>query len=102
MAELAANALLHGRARGRDFRLGLALRDDGTLRIEVTDARGDRIPGTPDPAAQDPAAQDSSTQDPAVRDPAVQESESGRGLLIVAAYARRWGVDGAPVHAKTV
>ncbi|MFI1764152.1 ATP-binding protein [Streptomyces sp. NPDC020800] len=92
VAELAANAVLHGRVRGRDFRLGLALRDDGTLRIEVTDARGDRIPRIPDPAAQGPA----------VRDPAVQESESGRGLLIVAAYARRWGVDGAPAHAKTV
>ncbi|MEU9986072.1 ATP-binding protein [Streptomyces sp. NPDC048045] len=97
VAELAANAVLHGRVKGRDFRLGLALRDDGTLRIEVTDARGDRIPRIQDPASQDPAARDSSPRDPAVR-----ESESGRGLLIVAAYAHRWGVDGAPAHAKTV
>ncbi|MFI1362955.1 ATP-binding protein [Streptomyces griseochromogenes] len=82
VAELAANAVLHGRVRGRDFRLGLKLHDDGTLRIEVTDARCDRIPRTPDPAAQD--------------------SETGRGLLIVAAYAHRWGVDEAPAHAKTV
>lgn len=82
VGELAANAVLHGRVRGRDFRLGLALHDDGTLRIEVTDARGDRIPRTPDPA--DGA------------------SESGRGLLIVAAYAHRWGVDEAPANAKTV
>ncbi|MGW2740925.1 ATP-binding protein [Streptomyces sp. NPDC001450] len=82
VAELAANAVLHGRVRGRDFRLGLKLYDDGTLRIEVTDARGDRIPRTPDPA--DGAA------------------ESGRGLLIVAAHAHQWGVDEAPANAKTV
>ncbi|MFF7748670.1 ATP-binding protein [Streptomyces sp. NPDC007971] len=102
VAELAANAVLHGRVRGRDFRLGLALRDDGMLRIEVTDARGDRIPRIQDPAAQDPAARDPAARDSSSRDPAVRESESGRGLLIVAAYAHRWGVDGAPAHAKTV
>ncbi|WP_308788896.1 hypothetical protein [Streptomyces pacificus] len=33
MAEPAANAVRHGRVRGRDFRL--------RLRIEVTDARGE-------------------------------------------------------------
>ncbi|MFJ9816631.1 ATP-binding protein [Streptomyces sp. NPDC101151] len=82
VAELAANAVLHGRVRGRDFRLGLKLHDDGTLRIEVTDARGDRIPRIPDPV--DGAA------------------ETGRGLLIVAACAHRWGVDEAPADAKTV
>ncbi|MEU5532837.1 hypothetical protein [Streptomyces sp. NPDC020362] len=82
VAELAADAVLHGRVRGRDFRLGLKLRDDGTLRIEVTDALGDRIP-----CAQDPAAQD---------------SETGRGLLIVAAHAHRWGVDLTPANTKTI
>lgn len=40
VAELAANAVLHGRVPGRDFRLRLTLRTDGALRIEVTDARG--------------------------------------------------------------
>ncbi|MFE2516030.1 ATP-binding protein [Streptomyces mirabilis] len=82
VAELASNAVLHGHVRGRDFRLGLELRDDGTLRIEVTDARGDRVP--------------------CVKDPEDGEAETGRGLLIVAAYAQRWGVDEAPAHAKTV
>ena len=82
VAELASNAVLHGRVRGRDFRLGLGLRPDGTLRVEVTDARGDRVPRVPDPVAPD--------------------AESGRGLLLVAAYAGRWGVDAAPTGCKTV
>lgn len=82
VAELASNAVLHGRVRGRDFRLGLTLHDDDTLRIEVTDARGDRVPRLPDPAAED--------------------AEGGRGLRIVAAYADRWGVREAPAGAKIV
>ncbi|MFI6371153.1 ATP-binding protein [Streptomyces sp. NPDC050546] len=82
VAELASNAVLHGRVRGRDFRLGLKLHADRTLRIEVTDARGDRIPRVPDPVAED--------------------AEGGRGLRIVSAYADRWGVAEAPAHAKTV
>ncbi len=82
VAELASNAVLHGRVPGRDFRLRLLLHTDGTLRIEVTDARGDRIPQ--------------------VRVAVDGDAESGRGLLIVAAYADRWGVDEAPAHCKTV
>ncbi|OIJ87721.1 hypothetical protein BIV25_37805 [Streptomyces sp. MUSC 14] len=82
VAELASNAVLHGRVRGRDFRLGLTLHDDGTLRIEVTDARGDRVPRLHDPVAE--------------------ESECGRGLRIVAAYADRWGVAEALAGAKIV
>ncbi|MFE7443066.1 ATP-binding protein [Streptomyces chartreusis] len=82
VAELAANAVLHGRVPGRDFRLRLTLHTDGALRIEVTDARGDRIPQ--------------------VRDAVSGDAESGRGLLIVAAYAERWGVDEAPADCKTV
>ncbi|MBT2420842.1 ATP-binding protein [Streptomyces sp. ISL-22] len=82
VAELVSNAVLHGRVPGRDFRLRLMLRTGGTLRIEVTDARGDRIPQ--------------------VRDTVGGETESGRGLLIVAAYADRWGVDEAPANCKTV
>ncbi|AZS86671.1 ATP-binding protein [Streptomyces griseoviridis] len=82
VAELAANAVLHGRVPGRDFRLTLRLDGDGVLRIEVTDARGDRIPRLPDPVDA--------------------RAESGRGLLLVAAYAERWGVDRAPGPGKTV
>ncbi|MGW1953951.1 ATP-binding protein [Streptomyces sp. NPDC001920] len=82
VAELASNAVLHGRVPGRDFRLRLSLRADGTLRIEVTDARGDRIPQ--------------------VRVAVDGDVESGRGLLIVAAYAARWGVDESPANCKTV
>lgn len=43
VAELASNAALHGRVPGRDFRLALAA-TARTLRIEVTDTRGDRLP----------------------------------------------------------
>ncbi|MEU6374378.1 ATP-binding protein [Streptomyces sp. NPDC046909] len=83
VAELASNAVLHGRVPGRDFRLRLKLyADRHTLRIEVTDARGDRIPQTRDPVAGD--------------------AESGRGLRIVEAYAESWGVAEAPAGGKTV
>lgn len=82
VAELAANAAFHGRVRGRDFRLAMKLHGDGGLRIEVTDARGDRLPRIADPVAAD--------------------AESGRGLLLVAALADRWGVNEAPAHGKTV
>ncbi|WP_329338000.1 ATP-binding protein [Streptomyces sp. NBC_00663] len=83
VAELASNAVLHGRVTGRDFRLRLKLyADDGVLRVEVTDARGDRIPQPRDPVADD--------------------AESGRGLRIIEAYAERWGVEAAPAGGKTV
>ncbi|MFI8349875.1 ATP-binding protein [Streptomyces sp. NPDC085596] len=82
VAELAANAVLHGRVPGRDFRLELRREDDGTLRVEVTDARGERSPRLPDEPAE--------------------LAEDGRGLRIVAAYAHRWGVVEAPAGAKTV
>jgi anti-sigma regulatory factor (Ser/Thr protein kinase) len=81
VAELAANAALHGRLPGRDFRLALSA--TGTrLRIEVTDARAERLPGVPRPAGDD--------------------AESGRGLLLVDALADRWGVTSGPYPAKTV
>ncbi|MGW1127016.1 ATP-binding protein [Streptomyces sp. NPDC002526] len=81
VAELAANAATHGRVQGRDFRLSLTVSDTARLRIELTDTRSDRlpIPDRPDPYA-----------------------ESGRGLLIVAALADRWGVEEGPVPRKTV
>ncbi|MEU2540193.1 ATP-binding protein [Streptomyces iakyrus] len=82
VAELASNAVRHGRVLGRDFRLRLELHADRTLRIEVTDARGDRVPRIPDPVEDN--------------------AEGGRGLRIVEAYADRWGVAQAPANAKTV
>ncbi|MFF8016345.1 ATP-binding protein [Streptomyces sp. NPDC007929] len=82
VAELASNAVLHGRVPGRDFRLALRLHPGGTLRIEVTDARGDRIPRAPGPVADD--------------------AEGGRGLRIVTACADRWGVVETAAHGKTV
>ncbi|MEU1230031.1 ATP-binding protein [Streptomyces sp. NPDC005828] len=79
VAELAANAVTHGRVPGRDFRFAMSA-VEGTLRIEVTDTRGDRLPRTGHPAA----------------------AESGRGLLIVEGLARSWGVRPGPVPRKTV
>lgn len=80
VAELAANAVTHGRVPGRDFRLLLYV-VGGTLRIEVTDTRGDRLP-CPRHSATD--------------------AESGRGLLLVDALADRWGVVPGPPPLKTV
>ncbi|MFI1292648.1 ATP-binding protein [Streptomyces sp. NPDC020792] len=85
VAELSANAALHGRVQGRDFRL--ALRLDlvaGLLRIEVTDARGDQLP----------SARTDFTTSP--------DAESGRGLILVAALADRWGTEPYPPGGKTV
>jgi anti-sigma regulatory factor (Ser/Thr protein kinase) len=80
VAELAANAADHGSVAGRDFRLTLYVVGD-TLRIEVTDTRGERLPElrTPDP-----------------------DAESGRGLLLVEAFAHRWGVTEGRFPRKTV
>ncbi|MFJ9632118.1 ATP-binding protein [Streptomyces sp. NPDC101175] len=69
VAELATNASTHGRVPGRDFGLMLCVIDN-TLRIEVTDTRGDCPPHRQDPT---------------------QDGESGRGLLLVDALADRWG-----------
>lgn len=74
VAELAANAVTHGRVPGRGFRLELLARP-GLLRIEVADTRGDRLP---EPRAQ------------------------GRGLVLVEAYADRWGVREGPAPGKVV
>ncbi|WP_373302035.1 MULTISPECIES: ATP-binding protein [Streptomyces] len=44
-AELAANAVFHGRVQGRDFRVALTcVPASGGLRIEVTDPHGERLP----------------------------------------------------------
>jgi anti-sigma regulatory factor (Ser/Thr protein kinase) len=80
VAELAANAATHGRVAGRNFRLTLYVVGD-TLRIEVTDTRGDRLPRI---------------------QRADDEGESGRGLVVVDALADRWGVSPGRVPRKTV
>ncbi|MFE0511221.1 ATP-binding protein [Streptomyces sp. NPDC058964] len=85
VAELAANAALHGRVQGRDFRLALHLDPAaGLLRIAVTDARGDRLPH--------PATDFTTSPD----------AESGRGLLMVTALADRWSTESCPPGGKTV
>lgn len=80
VAELATNAVTHARLPGRDFRLSLYAAE-GTLRIEVADARGDRAP---EPQLPPPTA------------------DSGRGLVLVAALANRWGITNGPAPRKTV
>ncbi|MFI5568684.1 ATP-binding protein [Streptomyces sp. NPDC051740] len=80
IAELAANAATHGRLPGRSFRLTLYV-VGATLRIEVTDTRGERMP------------------EPQVPYP---EAESGRGLLLVEVLADRWGVAEGRFPRKTV
>ncbi|MFJ3923870.1 ATP-binding protein [Streptomyces sp. NPDC090022] len=83
VAELAANAVSHGKVRGRGFRLALATRPGPTLRIEVTDTRSDALP--PESAKIPPL-----------------EGESGRGLFLVSALASRWGTDKGLPPLKTV
>ncbi|WP_329076771.1 ATP-binding protein [Streptomyces niveus] len=68
VSELATNALVHGVPPGRGYRLQLLLLADGVFRIEVHDSGDGR---------------------PSVREP---YGESGRGLMLVAALADKWGV----------
>lgn len=89
VAELAANAVLHGRVPGRDFELRLTYdRSAGLVRVEVSDTH----PARPQPpeAAPEPAPE-----------PAA-DAEGGRGLLLVAAVADRWGVAERTGPGKTV
>ncbi|MDQ0778353.1 anti-sigma regulatory factor (Ser/Thr protein kinase) [Streptomyces aurantiacus] len=81
VAELTANAALHGRVPGRDFGLFLAHDEErGVIRIEVTDTH--------------PAL-------PTRRTPAPNENQ-GRGLLLVDALTTRWGVRNRVGPGKTV
>ncbi|WP_320777040.1 ATP-binding protein [Streptomyces sp. CRN 30] len=82
VAELAANAVTHGRVRGRAFRLAVAVEPVDTLRIEVADARGERRPCSR--IASDLTA------------------ESGRGLSVVGALAVQWGSAPWPPSGKAV
>lgn len=69
-SELCANAVRHGHVAGRDFHVFLsAVPATGTVRIEVSDTRGERLPHIPTTAPED----------------------GGRGLLLVEALADRWG-----------
>ncbi|WP_342777131.1 ATP-binding protein [Streptomyces globosus] len=83
VAELAANAVTHGRVPGRGFRLRLRTGPGPTLRIEVSDTRAEAAPPC-EPSV--PAA----------------AAESGRGLLLVSELASRWGVERGPLPLKTV
>ncbi|MFD6226092.1 ATP-binding protein [Streptomyces sp. NPDC060232] len=74
VAELSANAVQHGCVPGRDFhvRLTVPAQPLAPARIEVTDTRGER---TPEPAPHLPGP----------------DRTEGRGLLLLAALADRWG-----------
>ncbi|MFG2847030.1 ATP-binding protein [Kitasatospora sp. NPDC048296] len=86
VAELAANAITHGRVPGRGFELHLALtttaRQGTTLRIEISDPRGDRLPLLPTVH--------------------VPNSQSGRGLTLIDALCDRWGTIPRHPNSKTV
>ncbi|MFJ7257342.1 ATP-binding protein [Streptomyces sp. NPDC098085] len=85
VAELAANAVTHGRVPGRDFEV-TAETLGRTLRIAFSDTRGEFRP--PPRARHAP--------------PMPPQAETGRGMLLVEALADRWDVlDRVPVG-KTV
>ncbi len=78
VSELATNAVTHGHVTGRDFRVHLLAftapaAASLTVRVEVTDTRGDALPA--------PAATPDTSPVPI----------GGRGLLLVEALADRWG-----------
>ncbi|MFD7719287.1 ATP-binding protein [Streptomyces sp. NPDC059814] len=85
VAELAANAVLHGRVPGRDFELRLMYpyEEAGVVRIEVSDTHETR----PNPSV--------------ARQPA-PDADGGRGLLVVESIAARWGVSDRVGPGKTV
>ncbi|MFD5416008.1 ATP-binding protein [Streptomyces nojiriensis] len=78
IAELAANAVTHGRIPGRDFELRLEL-TDGTLRVAVADARGEGRP----------------------RVRQSTDGVGGHGLRLIEALSVKWGVEDRPTG-KTV
>lgn len=81
VAELASNAVLHGRVAGRDFALRLAWDPArGVVRIEVSDTHPAQ------PARVMPSAAET----------------TGRGLVLVGALAEAWGVRDRVGPGKTV
>ncbi|MFF4792217.1 ATP-binding protein [Streptomyces sp. NPDC001276] len=81
VAELAANAVLHGRVPGRDFALALSFEEGrDVVRIEVTDTH--------------PALPARMTPGP--------DEDGGRGLVIVDALAVDWGLRNRLGPGKTV
>ncbi|RPK77779.1 hypothetical protein EES45_20625 [Streptomyces sp. ADI97-07] len=83
VAELTANAVCHGRVRGRNFLLSV-IYDVGApcVRVEVSDARRELPSVVPSRPADD--------------------EESGRGLVLVGALAARWGTHPRIPVGKTV
>ncbi|MCD9880554.1 ATP-binding protein [Streptomyces guryensis] len=79
-SELMTNALLHGSLRDRLIRLRITT-TTATLRVEVSDPRGERLP---------------------CRREAADEDQFGRGLLLVGALADGWGVAPRAGVGKTV
>ncbi|TXS09418.1 MULTISPECIES: ATP-binding protein [Streptomyces] len=93
VGELAANAVTHGLVPGRGALLRLVRPARGSIRVEVSDTRGERWP-VPDGSLPGLSRSRSRSR---------SEAEPGRGLVIVGALAQAWGVvprDGAP--GKTV
>lgn len=84
VSELMSNALLHGSLRDRLIRVRITV-TGVTLRVEVSDPRGERLPN--------PCS---------VRD----TDQFGRGLLLVATLSHRWGWEprsvGKTVYAEWV
>ncbi|MFB7917431.1 ATP-binding protein [Streptomyces sp. NPDC056061] len=86
IAELASNAVLHGFVPGRSFRLSLTFDvPSGRLRVDVTDARGERLPRFPYGEAASGTLH-----------------AGGRGLALVAALSDRWETVPHPPSGKTV
>ncbi|MEU9987185.1 ATP-binding protein [Streptomyces sp. NPDC048045] len=86
VAELAANAVFHGRVPGRCFRLTLVFDPSaGHLRVEVSDAQGDLYPQIVTGAAGSDVLR-----------------LGGRGLALVTALADRWDCVPYPPSGKTV
>ncbi|RVU19296.1 ATP-binding protein [Streptomyces antnestii] len=80
LSELMTNALLHGSLRDRLIRVRVALAA-ATLRVEVSDPRGERLPRSRLADGTD---------------------QFGRGLLLVGALADRWGCEPRNGPGKTV
>ncbi|WP_327314646.1 ATP-binding protein [Streptomyces sp. NBC_01235] len=87
-AELAANAVTHGRTPGRDFEVRLSLTAT-QVRVEVSDTRPDRLLPLPDGTT-------------AATSPPPDTAANGRGLLLVDAFATHWGCEPRNKFVKTV